>query len=1071
MQFRHTFKRLISIKNAAIFFAALVLLLLLIIIYKSTASIILTGIYVALLSLLMVSSAVLLLMSLEIIQLPGLSESIQSTREIIIRYQTRVWRVLRSTINALNQWRVQEHSQVAPLYLLMGPEGSGKSTLLQHAELISIDDAPGYRESSAYHIHAFQQAYFLEIKPDADAKQLSQSLKLWRRRRRMNGIICVIDISTLLNPNACLHYLTQLSTKVNSLQSLLHMTIPLYLVLSKADQLAGFTDFFTDFSRETTERALGFELSEGDIETQRWHDVYTQWHAQVKHQLLWVVDQEVRLAQREAAIKFSHQLILLETTLNQFFVSAQKQLTPEKIGWRGVYFASAIQESARYDLVSQVLNHDLSFQTEQHASPVPSVARSLFIKHLFTQQCLIDAEKYGLNERVSRLREISQYLIQYLIPSVCCVGMIGLGSTLWQNSSVADDISKRVATIAIEDSHSLSKSTKFSAVQSYLHDVKSLPQIIAKMSYALWGRYAFNTAYQHLEARVVHAMIMPRVVMAFEKGLQQERDLENRFVLLAAYQAINQPAKKAILLSGLRLLSIQDSVPDYIFSLLDQVDTFAMPPIRLNTSLIEKLSASLADMPRWEQVYAYLLVYAHSSTIDNLALNRILGSDGSHLFDKNVTKHIVPNLFTANGYQTIVKLHLSQIIAKQVDQNSTREASIYHQVEQHYWARYRTFWQETLSALKIRHISSISELNDVYASLTMPLSALGKLYRAIATQISVIPASYQQQLAQSESLVSSYDAQLKMLQKLRDDIQMLHDAEDPNQAALDYLTTYFTKYDKQSAFAHCQSIMAKLPLFYQRWLQQINQETWNTIQRAGFKSLNSTWQETLYPQGKRLLNSAYPVKGDSQQDINQQQLAKWLLHLEQFRHTYLQAFINTKSHHWQNNKRFGHSAALSPSTLRFFAKADRLSAYFATDAKTPTIHLGLSPRVLSANATQVTLNLGDKQLVYAHGPRDVDTVHWPFTGESNDAEIVITDFKGNTHSRRYMGDFALFRLLNKAHIVRLPELNSYLLKFNIDGLTASYTMTTDTPLSILRLSDFQHFSLPEILNEVPHDSA
>ena len=93
-------------------------------------------------------------------------------------------------------------------------------------------------------------------------------LKKGRPKRPLNGIIVTIsvrDILTKTNTQKSLHA-KAIKQRVQELNHQLNMELPVYVVLTKTDTIAGFTTFFDDMEEEDRKQVWGFNFPNKAIE-------------------------------------------------------------------------------------------------------------------------------------------------------------------------------------------------------------------------------------------------------------------------------------------------------------------------------------------------------------------------------------------------------------------------------------------------------------------------------------------------------------------------------------------------------------------------------------------------------------------------------------------------------------------------------------------------------------------------------------------------------------------------------------------------------------------------------------
>ncbi|MDU7556633.1 MAG: type VI secretion protein IcmF/TssM N-terminal domain-containing protein, partial [Pseudomonas sp.] len=169
-----------------------------------------------------------------------------------------------------------------PWYVLIGPKGSGKTSLLDFSgldfPLNKIDrkltrDTSGTRDCDWYFAENgvlidTAGRFLTQDATHADANGWRTLLDLLRKRRRerpLNGVLVTLPVDALFsNDETRLSDLAeQVRLRLQEVHQTLHIEVPVYLVLSQADKLMGFTEFFEQLSREESDQVFGASFGEG----------------------------------------------------------------------------------------------------------------------------------------------------------------------------------------------------------------------------------------------------------------------------------------------------------------------------------------------------------------------------------------------------------------------------------------------------------------------------------------------------------------------------------------------------------------------------------------------------------------------------------------------------------------------------------------------------------------------------------------------------------------------------------------------------------------------------------------
>jgi type VI secretion system protein ImpL len=251
-------------------------------------------------------------------------------------------------------WLIVKRVQIGrldplPWYLVVGPRGSGKTTLLKQAglrEIASWNDDSFVAHNSVildqvggYILDEFQQA-------DANTRrEYLADVAEFLRGKSLKGIIATIDVDEALDATG---NRTQAQTLRDHLMEITHrfgLNLPIYLVITRCDRLAGFAPFFAHLS--PTERAKAWGATITDKQ---------------QHNPLATFDQECATLQRALAERRLAFMGTDDTAANRLIYQFPTQFTlvcerlrgyvetlfplsarQERLIFRGFYFTGAAQ--------------------------------------------------------------------------------------------------------------------------------------------------------------------------------------------------------------------------------------------------------------------------------------------------------------------------------------------------------------------------------------------------------------------------------------------------------------------------------------------------------------------------------------------------------------------------------------------------------------------------------------------------------------------------------------------------------------------------------------------------------
>jgi type VI secretion system protein ImpL len=260
-----------------------------------------------------------------------------------------------------------------PWYMIIGNPAAGKSSAIKHSGLTfpipgskAVQGVGGTRNCDWFFT---TDGILLDTAGrysvyEADRAEWFSFLDLLRRHRRrapINGIIIAVSVAELAggSPEASIELAKSLRTRVQELTERLGVHAPVYVVFTKADLIAGFSDFFHDADRGERDRVWGATQRYNRRSTPQ--DVLAFFDAHfdelydgLKEMSLATMAGNRSAAMRPGVFTFPLEFASLKPQLRAFLATLFEENTWQfKPVMRGFYFTSALQEGAVENLSSR----------------------------------------------------------------------------------------------------------------------------------------------------------------------------------------------------------------------------------------------------------------------------------------------------------------------------------------------------------------------------------------------------------------------------------------------------------------------------------------------------------------------------------------------------------------------------------------------------------------------------------------------------------------------------------------------------------------------------------------------
>lgn len=246
-------------------------------------------------------------------------------------------------------------------------------------------------------------------------------LKKNRPKAPVNGLIVIVSIAELISqsPERSLKLAKNLRARIQDLTERLEVVVPVYLVFSKMDLIAGFTEFFDCYEAQEYNQAWGATLPYDQNSSQNAVELFEQ-HYTILYDGLKGVS-TTHLSRRHSqnispsVMTFPLEFKTLKPALKSFvatlFEDNPYQFQPV---FRGFYFTSALQEGVVESPMTEQIAHEFRLQpieqvqrgSSQHGS---SANHGYFLKGLFSDVILPDKDlvKQHINPTRKRQRYIA----------------------------------------------------------------------------------------------------------------------------------------------------------------------------------------------------------------------------------------------------------------------------------------------------------------------------------------------------------------------------------------------------------------------------------------------------------------------------------------------------------------------------------------------------------------------------------------------------------------------------------------------------------------------------------------
>jgi len=680
-----------------------------------------------------------------------------------------------------------------PWYMFIGAPGSGKTTALVNSglrfplegqmgkdavkgiggtrncdwwftdEAVLLDTAGRYTtQSSNREVDAAAWTGFLTL------------LKKFRPTQPLNGAIVTVSLSDLFTWSAAQRddYARSIRARIQELYGTLGVRFPIYVVVTKADLLAGFAEFFGDLGREARAQVWGttfdFPMPAGAILGATFATEFDALVARLNARLTTRMEEE-RDPQRRATLfafpqQFAAMREMLKAFLDEAFLSSAFGEEPMV---RGVYFTSGTQEGSPFDRVLGNISRAYGLE-RQVLPPAASSGRSYFLTHLLRNVIFAESDISGRSAVIEKRRSRIALALYSLLALLSLLLIVGWTVSFVRNqvlikdvAEAAADVTKQVAAIPPLPNGDVM------AVLPVLDAARNMPTGYAERDAGVpWSRSfglsqsgKLGTQASRAYLNLLRDVFMPRVALRLEQQIREADSPEVRYEALKTYVMLYDPAhlKAADVVNWVSadwdrtlprdVTQLQrQSLVAHLGTALEQLPLEMVLP--QDSALVDQQRKQLAAASLAQRVYSRLKRLG-ADGVPDFRVTDAGGPQAALVFTRASGAPLsqgVPGLFTVAGYDKGFRAKAPLMVKQLGDEESwvlgtssggsgvERLKTTYTEVQQLYLNEYIKAWDDLLGDLRLIPSTSLQGSIQTITLLSAGDSPLKLLLGGVAKE-------------------------------------------------------------------------------------------------------------------------------------------------------------------------------------------------------------------------------------------------------------------------------------------------------------------------------------------------
>ncbi len=984
-----------------------------------------------------------------------------------------------------------------PWYIIIGPPGSGKTTALMNAGLEfplaeggKVSGVGGTRNCDwwiterALLIDTAGRYTTQDSDAAADKAGWERFLQLLRRNRPkqpLNGVVVCfgVDMISRLDATEREAHARTVRRRIKELETQLGQRLPVYLLVSKADQLAGFVEFFDDLDRETRAQVWGMTFPVDRAPEGVAAKFGAEFQALLKRlqdRLLERLQQERGPSQRAAIAGFPAQFASLEQPLAGFVTAAfgGSRIDPAPF-LRGVYLSSGTQDGTVLDRLTGALARSFGLDARRPAGVMGQKGRSYFLGRLLRDVVFNEARLAARDRGIEQRRRLVAAAVW------CLCLLLSAGGAFW-GWSIYNAEQRRAEALAqaLQQAEGIGGRTTFSpvsdgelrAVLPYLDSVRPLPAAAHSDSGGGLGLSQQDRLVAGGEAayrRALDRAFLPRLLARLEGQLRANTQRADfLYEATRVYLMLGKVGPlDAALVREWMLLDWQRSYPgavgqplrDQLMAHLDAMlaQDFATYP--LDGALVDAARRIFSRLPMSERVYSRLKPLAQDIAPWRPA--DALGPAGQRLFQRASGRPLtegVAGIYTIDGLYRGLLPRIGQAVRDAASESwvlgpqaaasgAEDPARLEQAVLQLYAQDYVRAWQAMLDDLVLPRFTNLNDAANGLNILGAPNSPMRDLLRSAARQLSpgtppegfaprpadpsaqraAAAQGQQQQPTGAEPVAAVVEQQFRALREA---------SGQPIDAVLQIVSELYVQVARLANSPpgtvmpvpgaglapgpRLEAEAVRQPDPLAKWLRSLAQNSGAIIGGGARAAIAAAGAQQLAPLC-RGIETRFPFRRDAAQDMPQGDFARLFAPgqmLDQFFNTNIRPYVDTTQNPWRPMATQGQAAVVSPADAVAFQRAALIrDAFFPAGMP---LRFELIPQGFDPGANGAVLEAeGIRTEIGRTGPFRPLSLGWPARGN-----VTLTfDPAASTGPLAFDGDWAALKLVmgRQAALVAVPN--------------------------------------------------
>lgn len=690
----------------------------------------------------------------------------------------------------------RRHLNELPWYVMIGPPGAGKTTAIVNSGLqfplademgrTAIGGVGGTRNCDWWFTNDAvlidTAGRYTTQESDAELDNAAWLgflglLKKYRKRQPINGAMVAISLSDLLmqDEQTRAEHARAVRRRLNELREKLGVRFPVYVLFTKADLIAGFTEFFDDLGKEEREQVWGFTLPLDAANAElppvaRFDEEFAGLLEQLNAQLLEKMQAETDHQRRSLIAGFPSQVAAMRRVARDFVNETfQDNRYEARHLLRGVYFTSGTQEGTPIDRLMMTMARTFGIGRQAIGSG-RGTGRSFFLTRLFEGVIFPEAGLVSADDKVERRYRITKWAA--VAATVIIAATLG---TLFTRSFLGNAALISEAQAAVSQYRDAAADlppspvgdSDFPPVVDALNILRDMPanpvlddpEPEGRLRYGLYQGELIGTNAAQTYRAALNQRFLPRLLLRLEE--QIAGNMNNPDVLYEALKVymmlgLEGPMNADLVTQWMNLdwsvaypgpgrEQLRADLNDHLRALLTQ----PMQKIELNGPLVEQVQGILSEMPLAQRVYNGIIASDAATSLPEWRLTDVGGPAVTRVLTRSSGKPLsdgIEGIFTYDGFKDVFlgeALGVAERIQRdswvlgprgEAEQSENALAALSRDVLDLYYNDYISRYDSILGDIDIVPLESLSHAVEVTNVLSGPTSPIVNVLEAVSDQ-------------------------------------------------------------------------------------------------------------------------------------------------------------------------------------------------------------------------------------------------------------------------------------------------------------------------------------------------